>query len=182
MGDAPHSTHPRLQNADWNDLLPRLLLAAVRFHRRYLRSYPGAPEPHDLAQSAITNVLTGVRQLPEDVPLFVALHEVMRSKVSNFIAKKSRRGTVALDEERLAITADTNTDGKQDASYERFKHLIRECVADDPFLVRMVEHLFEDPLLKSADLAAMMGVDVREIYNAYKRLRRRVAPLRSPKK
>lgn len=182
MGTDPHCAHRRLRNVDWDDLLPRLLLAAERFHQRHLQPYADAPEPRDLAHAAIMDVLNGNRRLPEDVKLFVTLHEIVRSKVSNFVAKKMRRGTVALDEKLLAITADAATDGKQHASYEHFKDAVRGYVRDDPFLERMIEYLFEDPLLKPADLAAMMGVDVHEVYNAYKRLRRRVALLRRSKK
>jgi len=179
MGDAPHQKRTRLQEADWQDILPRALLAAVRFHRRYLESYSDAPTPHDLAQSAVADILSGKRRLPENVDLFVVLHEVIRSKVSNFIARRARRGTVDLNDEILAITAHASTDGMEDTSYEQFKDAVRTCVANDSFLERMIEYLFDDPMLKPADLAAMMDVEIKEIYNAYRRLRRHVAPLRS---
>lgn len=47
-------------------------------------------------------------------------------------------------------------------------------VTDDPMLLRMVDLIFEDPLLKPRDLAKLLGTSIKEVNNAQKRLRRRL--------
>ena len=55
---------------------------------------------------------------------------------------------------------------------------ISSKVTDDPMLLKMVDLLFEDPLLKPAILARLLGASIKEVNNAQKRLRRRLQDLR----
>lgn len=172
----------RLDAADWDHLVPRLLLVARRFHQRALCNYRGAPEPMDLVQQAIADVMDGRRRWPQGVPLFNLLYGVMRSHVSNFAARQQPTGPaeagtrhISLDDV-LVPAADALP---ADIRRSELREAVLRLVEDDPLLERMVELLFEDPHLKASDYAAMLDIPVEDVYNAAKRLKRRATPLRS---
>lgn len=173
------SVPSRLQTVDWNDLMPRLLLVARRFHRRALRAYSGAPDPRDLVQQAITDVLDGRRRLPPDVPVFTVLCGVMRSQVSNYVSRQQPVGPGAdSDETRLAPllmeVADASYTPTQKLDTDELRDGLYRIVGDDDLARGVIDLLLEDSTLKPADLADMLDVDVRAIYNTKRRLRRKL--------
>jgi DNA-directed RNA polymerase specialized sigma24 family protein len=121
------------------------------------------------------------------------LYGVMRSHVSNFAARQRPVGTsrrerqpgegsrfIAFDDQpdEAAIT-DRSYDAPDEILLnEELRDRIRELVADDDVLERMVEILFDDPTCSAADLADQLETTIPEIYNARKRLRRRLKTLR----
>lgn len=160
------------ESVDWEALLPRLLLWAQRLHARVLFDVRGAPSPEDLVQDAVADVLTGRRSRPEGVPLAVLLYGVIRSRASQVLSRAKTRGEspgpryVSLDEaERVHAEAS----GESADLRER----VLALVGDDAVLRRIVDLWFEDPGLKAADLAAMLGLAPAEVYAATRRLRRR---------
>ena len=160
---------------DWEALLPRLLLWAQRLHARVLSDVRGAPTPEDLVQDAVTDVLTGRRRRPADVPLAVLLYGVVRSRASQVLGRAKARGGargpryVGLEAaERLHAGAASEPGHAADL---RTRALA--LVAGDETLERIVALWFEDPGLKAADLAAMLGLPAAEVYAATRRLRRR---------
>lgn len=178
MATPDPSALDRLRTADWGDLSPRLLLAAQRLHAQYLRRLPGAPEPADLVQDALADLMTGRRACPPDVPILTVIFHVMRSKATNLLTTNRAVGTeaggprhIALDDAPALATPIAPATGV-------VRDAIRQRVADDPELARMVDLWLEDPKLKPGDLAAMLEVPVRDIYNARKRLARKLADLR----
>jgi RNA polymerase sigma factor (sigma-70 family) len=178
----------RLRNVDIEDLMARLLVVAEGMCWYQLRSYRNAPEPRDLVQQAAADVLDGVRQWPDHVDAYTILYGVMRSHVSNFAArqrpvgssrkKQSGEGTrhVGL-EDAPALQNQTSAPDVNVLSEELREH-IRRWVEGDDELEQMVEVLFEDPQCSASDLAEEMELTVREVYNARKRLRRRLESLR----
>jgi hypothetical protein len=183
------SPRARLRATDLDDLLARLLRVARGHERRVLRFYRHAPAPADLVQQAVADVLDGRRTWPPDVDAFGMLCGVMRSHVSNFAARQRPVGASGAapqprEGRRLAALADAATapaPTSADAAVldAEFRDAVRALVADDDELVRLVECLFEDPTYGAAALADRLGTDVTGIYNARKRLRRRLEPLRS---
>lgn len=177
---APTSSDPTTLEAQWPTLSPRLLLYAGRLHRQVLERFPHAPDPYDLVHDAVTDLLTGNRVRPAEVDLFVFLCGVIRSKASNFLDRQQRLdgsarfGRFVADDAPAARRVETpGPDGSG-----HLRDQIRALVADDPFLVRLTELLFDDPDLKPGDLATLLGCTATDVYAARKRLDRRVASLR----
>jgi len=169
----------RLQDEDWDDLLPRLLLVARRFHARALRSYSGAPDPHDLVQQAVTDLLDGRRRLPPDVPVFTVLCGVMRSQASNFVSRQQPVGPGAdPDETRIAPllmeVADAGFAPTHQLALDELRDELYAIVGNDTLARRVIDLLLEDSTLKPSDLAEMLNVPVRDIYNTKRRLRRKL--------
>ena len=163
---------------DWEALLPRLLLWAQRLHARTLADVRGAPTAEDLVQDAVTDVLTGRRSRPEDVPLAVLLYGVIRSRASQVLSRARTRGEatgpryVSLEEART-VHADAAADPAHAAD---LRDRVLALVAGDEVLEKMVALWFEDPALKPGDLADMLGLSPSQIYAATRRLRRRGDP------
>lgn len=164
-----------LHDDDWEAVLPRLLLWAQRLHARTLADVRGAPSPEDLVQDAVTDVLTGRRSRPDDVPLPVLLYGVIRSRASQVLGRAKTRGEapgpryVDLEEAR-AHHAEAAADP---AHASALRARVLRLVEGDDLLTRMVELWFEDPSLPARDLAEMLDVSPAEIYAATRRLRRK---------
>lgn len=186
--DAPLDPPEALRNADWDDLVPRLRLWAHHFHRRYLARIRAAPSPDDLVQEAIVKLYTGRRRLPDQVPLLTVLINNIQSDIWNFLTRegytrkdskgKGREGWgrhVGL-EDWMAEVDRTSLPAEAD-----LKHLhgrIKERFKDDPLVLRMVDLLFQDPLLMPRDLAQLLNTSVFDINKAQKRLKRGVDGLK----
>ena len=160
---------------DWEALLPRLLLWAQRLHARVLHDVRGAPSPEDLVQDAVTDVLTGRRSRPADVPLAVLLYGVIRSRASQVLARSKTKGEAPgpryVDLEAAErLHAEAAADPARAAD---LRERVLALVAGDETLEKMVALWFEDPALKPGDLAAMLGLAPAEVYAATRRLRRR---------
>jgi len=178
----------RLRNVNIEDLMARLLVVAEGMCWYQLRSYHNVPEPRDLVQQAAADVLDGVRQWPDHVDAYTMLYGVMRSHVSNFAArqrpvgssrrKQSGEGTRHVRLEDAPALQNHTSAPDMSVLSEEFREHIRRWVAGDDELEQMVELLLEDPECSAADLAYEMELTVREIYNARKRLRRRLESLR----
>jgi len=183
----------RLEDTDLADLVARLLVVAKGMYRYQLRSYRSAPKPRDLVQQAITDVLDGTRSWPLHVDAYTMLCGVMRSHVSNFASRQrpvghSRKKRRAGEGTRhVSIENSPEVSTSQDFARtpdaqlldEELQDHIRHLVAGDDELEQMVEVLFGDPECSAADLADELGITVREVYNARKRLRRRLETLGS---
>lgn len=178
----------RLLVADWDDLVPRIRLWAHHFHKRYLRHIRAAPTPDDLVQEAIVKLYTGRRKIPDHVPLLTVLINNIQSDIWNFLTKegytskdskgKGRKGWgrhIGLEEwvekhDEKSIPPDNELKG--------LRNTIIEKIEDDEMLIRMMDLIFQDPLLKPRDLARLLEISVKEVNNAQKRLRRRLGGLR----
>ncbi len=184
-----HEVPERLLIADWDDILPRVQLWANHFHRRYLRHIRAAPTPEDLVQEAVVKLYAGQRKLPDHVPLLTVIINNIQSDIWNFLTKegytrkdskgKGRKGWgrhIGLEEwmqdfDQRTTPPQAELNGLHDA--------IKAKVSNDKELTQMVELLFEDPLLKPRDLARLMGMSIKNVNNAQKRLRRRLKSLRN---
>lgn len=171
-----------LREADWDDLVPRLRLWAHHFHRRYLSQIRAAPSPDDLVQEAIVKLYTGRRRLPDGIPLLTVLINNIQSDIWNWLTRegftskdskgKGRKGWgrhTALEEwmadhERPSVPSETARKQLMEAIKRRF--------GEDELVLRMVDLLFADPLLRPRDLASLLKTSVLEINKAQKRLKR----------
>lgn len=178
----------RLLVADWNDILPRVQLWANHFHKRYLRNIRAAPSPEDLVQEAIVKLYTGRRKLPDHVPLITVIINNIQSDIWNFLTREGIVGKSAQGKGRkgwgrhLGLEEWMQNFDEQAAPSQTelnaLQEVIKKEIDGDKQLGQMVDLLFQDPLLKPRDLARLMGITVKDVNNAQKRLRRRLQSLR----
>ena len=159
-----------LSPAEWKELCLRLLLCATKRHIKYLKDIPGAPEPRDLVQAALTDWFTGKRNCPENTKLLHCLCMIIKSKVSHVLnsADTARRVDGKPD-----ISPDKTAE--KDHFHQFTLEELERVIQDDPLLVSLVRLYYKDPSLKAADCAEMLGKPVHEIYNANRRLKRKLA-------
>ena len=155
----------RLRQADWEDIYPKALLWAKKWHTRYLSHAPSSWEPEDLVQEAIDLLCSGRRTLPKDVAVLTGIINVMRSMAGNLHQRKDHQQD-SFDELKGKGQA-------MDESAWLCEDALR-IVEGDEVLVKIVALLCTDPDLKARDLAVTLGIDVKEVYNAVKRMRRRL--------
>jgi DNA-directed RNA polymerase specialized sigma24 family protein len=168
-----------LRNLEVNeliDLLNRLRLFAAK-------RYFGRLNVDDLAMQAITDTFTGNRSWNADYPPFENLCWIVRSIASNQLQKESR----------LSYDPDVETNSNQITSlpaqsspseiYETdeirrdLRALFRRAVGDDGFLRQVVTLFLEKEVWKPKEMAVALNVSETEVYEAKRRIRRRLGKL-----
>jgi DNA-directed RNA polymerase specialized sigma24 family protein len=155
--------------------------------RLAINSYRLPPPPgataDDLIDEAIIAVRLGARKWPDGVDAFNLLWGIIRSRVSHFWEKEGRMQPTHIGPD---ITLQARTDSKylrprEDMEAQAAFHELRDkmlaLVADDPLLERIVELLAKD--LKPKEVADELGISMKEMHNAQKRLRRKLSTLRA---
>lgn len=169
---------PPLSNQELKALTAKLLLKAQRF-----RSWKGIPPPEDLVQEVLLDLYSGRRTLTGDGSLFEECSGILWDNVRAHYRLWKRRGIPASiddpDNEALTDTLgvfDETIDDEMDR--HTFCQKAAARVKDIALLASMVALLCQDPFLKSQELADRLGVDVNDIYNASRRLRRHLRSLK----
>jgi DNA-directed RNA polymerase specialized sigma24 family protein len=161
------SVTERLKDVNWDDLLPRLLLYTASLLRSYNLKDISA---EDIVHSSITDLFSGQRILPTNLPLSTALMGIARSKISHEWQRERHRREVHLSEKQLF-----ELEGEPlDIEGIEFREAILQRVRGDADLTRMVEAILEGPYLRSTELAERLGVSIEEVYNLKKRLKRKL--------
>lgn len=158
----------RFKEVNWDDLLPRLLLYTASLVRSYDLKGISA---EDIVYSSITDLMSGRRKWPTNLPLLTALMGIARSKISHERELEGRREEVDFNED-LFIEQERATSNVEE---KEFREKILRAVSDDPKLTRLVEAFFEDPRPQSTELAERLGVSIEEVYNLKKRLARKLS-------
>jgi len=166
------------ETVDWAALIPRLSLFASKIHSKVLQDVHGAPTPEDLVQDTITDVLTGRRTLPNlnEVSLLHALCSIVRSKASNYV-NTIKSGNVSWEEGEH----DKATFPRQDTIL-REEELFRTVfgkIEDDPELVLIAKKLWDEPRLTPRELSALTDIEIKDVYNALRRLRYRLKEMKA---
>jgi len=157
----------RLRQADWEDLYPKALFWAKKWHDRYLSHAPSPWEPEDLVQGAVDALCSGQRTLPQDVSVLTGIIKAMWSMAENLHQRKEYQ-RVSFEERKA--------EGKgMDESAWLCEDALR-IVRGDQVLEKIVALLCKDPDLKARDLAATLDIEVKEVYNAVKRMKRKLSP------
>ncbi|HJZ90602.1 MAG TPA: hypothetical protein VKE40_06985 [Gemmataceae bacterium] len=187
------SAIPELNDDQWKELVERLTHhAACRLLRHTWRgvriaqggAVPGGVDPADLAAEAITDVIDGKRQWNRETdPDFLHfLFAVVDSKVSHLVQGKENRvtrrlaGAVEDSAPKFDIVdpqPDPATEFMNRDALERFRDAILKEVAGD----KLVEGIFDclaAEITKPAEMAVILGITVKDVNNAQKRLRRKV--------
>ena len=159
------------------EAIDRLRLKLRKRFGEFLRKIPDAPDPDELLHETIVDLLEGIRHCPLDhAGLPVYLFNIVRSKTSHLYEKWKKERIVK--ESEAILERENNQMEAADAP--NLYHKIMAMVADDVILRQIVEyrltHPEEEPI-KAQKIADQLGYDLKEVYNANRRLKTRLEPL-----
>jgi hypothetical protein len=188
---------PELTNDEWTELVERLThhaackLARLTWRGLKLKrggAVPGGVCPADLAAEAITDCIEGKRQWNQEAePDFLSfLRSVVDSKVSHLAELLENRFTRRIAESKEGLPAYEVPDRAPDPAkvcldkdaLEKLRAAILKEIEGDT-LVEGIFECLESEITKPADIAVVLGVDVKEVNNAQKRLRRKVEKVKN---
>jgi RNA polymerase sigma factor (sigma-70 family) len=194
---------PELTSDQWTELVERLALhASSRLRRLRWRGVPeslggktpGGIEAADLAQWTIVDVIEGKRKWdPATDPDFLKfLQSVVDSKVSHLVDavenRKSRRLVPASADDESSDAYELEAGGSTPAdlvanreSAEKFRASVLKCLEGDDLAYKVLECL-DAEYTKPTEIAEMLGISVADVYNAQKRMRRKLDELTNGKK
>jgi len=194
-----------ISSEEWDDTYKRLRLYTWKRYK-WLHDRMGV-DLDDFVHAAISDTLqekrhwppTDEQGRPKDVSLFFFLCQVVRSKVYHFWNRESQNISLNLIEqdhtfeefppESFELSAGESVGGRsglmhtrladRDAIDNEFRRRLRNLVAGDDELMKIVELIIEDPRSNPREIAASLGLDIKRVYAAQKRLRRRLVLQRS---
>jgi DNA-directed RNA polymerase specialized sigma24 family protein len=181
----------QMKEAEWQDLRNRLLYFGYR-------NYGGNDRRlgyhlDDAVQDAIVDVVTGVRRWPpvdeygneKEISLFVFLCQTVRSKISHVFTRKAREiqfeevQGVDLPLDRLeTLLGPKQSELERQIIYSEFSEQLLKLVSNDNTLTKFIKVLIETPDLRPQEIAPLLGISMKEMRNAQKRLSRRLKALR----
>ncbi len=182
---------PELTNEQWQEYLERLTLYTVKKFR-YLgwvakggdRTGPRGKSPQDVAYEAVLKALNGERQYNREAYsdfghfLRSAVDSLIYQLAKSFEGKKFKPMPVATsdqeDREEIEFEGKEATPAKicvNKEIAEKVKGILSQEVKDDPVVNGILE-CFEAGITKPAEMAEVLGIDVKDIYTAKKRLQR----------
>jgi len=183
---------PELTKDQWQELLERLALYARRKFQ-YLGwaakhtdcAGPGGKGPEDIASEAIMKVLNGNRPYkPEKYPLFIDfLMSIVDSLISHLADSFERKKMVPipLATNEQGDCEEIEFEGKEATPAiiyvhkdiaEKVKTILAEEFKDDSVINDKFLECLGAGYKKPAEISELLGIDIKEIYNAQKRLQR----------
>lgn len=170
---------------NWQVLSERLLLfCAARMRRVKWRgeaqgTAPGGVEATDIVLRTIRKFLEGERNWPPKLTLFQFLCGAIRSEISHLATSMENRTTVRVEKETPVQGGQTTSSTPFDfmARKEERQQLL-QSLGDDP-LACNIARLIIDEELKPSEIAEALDEPVASVYNAIKRLRRKLKSLQS---
>ncbi|HXF40221.1 MAG TPA: winged helix-turn-helix transcriptional regulator [Blastocatellia bacterium] len=192
-----------ISSEEWGDIYKRLRL--YTWKRYKWLHYKIGVDLDDFVNESIYDTLRGTRRWPpvdengftKDVSLFFFLCQVVQSKISHFWSRERHNVVHRIDQDNASEEAIESfetllaesahiypglrqTKGSDsDAIDNEFENGLRDVVAGDDELRRIVELIIEDPSLRPKEIAESLGLANNKVYTALKRLRRRLMLLRS---
>lgn len=164
-----------LTDQDWKDLIDRLKL--------FVNSYYFNVDAEDLIMEAIEAVLSGRRHWNQTKPAFHNFCSIIRSVASNRFEKEKRFTPLVLDTEtptthdaRLVLpSAPSHAETyEQRENDENFRAQLERSLQGDTLSLRLADYLIDNPTAKPEMVAEDLGEGKRKIYNARKRLLRKL--------
>ena len=179
--EMPHpSGLPDFRLFPWDDLYPRLLLAALgrlgpavwRGERR--GQVPGGRTAHDAVQTAVEKFLGGERQWNWGKSAFENLWGAVSSEISNWATSAENRTTSRTDGETVVPLRNPQPTPEDQVLWRSERdRLLQHLRARDAEAGRMAE-LMLDQGLKGPELAATMGLEQHRTDAVKRRLKRQV--------
>src|SRR5262245_57013059 len=186
---------PPWSQDQWQEALERLTLHAYwKMARLYWRGarmvLPGGRrtgiiEPGDIASEAIVDAISGKRKWDGKQDFLEFLRGAVDSKLSHLVtsadSQRARELVATVDGEDPLDSVPARGQGADDPetivadreAAELFRKLVLPEIRGDQLVERLFECL-EAGYEKPAEIADLLGVDVKEIYNAQKRLATKV--------
>jgi len=129
-------------------------------------------EPDDLLNEAILDLLKGNRKWPKHVALKTCLINIVKSKVSHAL-KKVKKESPHADMHIIEDKKNNILDIMIEAEKTDLINHIMKC-SEDPLLKKIIKYYIEnnDGRINAKQIAKALGVEVKDIYNANKRLKR----------
>lgn len=162
----------KLYNVDWEAVIPELNRYAVS-RLNILGLYP-AHSCEDVVNESIMRVLNGDRKWDSDKypDILIFMMSVIKSVCSHILESK-----IAEDERYKKIKEKSNdADNNDEEFYKQALEEIKELLSDDDELLLMYYSMVEGNH-KDKELAEDLGVEITEIRNMKKRMRRRISSL-----
>jgi DNA-directed RNA polymerase specialized sigma24 family protein len=175
------SSLPDFRRFPWDDLYPRLLLAALgrlgptiwRGERR--GQIPGGRTAHDAVQTAVEKFLGGERQWNRSKSAFENLWGAVSSEISNWATSAENRTTLRTDGERVILLRNPQPTPEDQVLWQSERdRLLQYLRARDAEAGRMAALMLVEGL-KGSELTEMMGLEQHKTDAIKKRLRRLVA-------
>jgi DNA-directed RNA polymerase specialized sigma24 family protein len=161
-----------LSQAEWEDLLPRLLLyTKERLNRLSWRGTDYLPDTNSLApdivMQSIEQALSGQRQLPAGMDLF---HFLRRTIDSNIRHTDERIRNRKIGEDSLSL-ADPGASPQQIIEAAQLVDQILKQVGDDPKIRAIFELMYEG--YTAVEIAEQLETSITDVYQAKQRIRRK---------
>ncbi|HEY0322343.1 MAG TPA: hypothetical protein VGC66_15405 [Pyrinomonadaceae bacterium] len=197
MGVPPASNREKLAcltDEQWHALLNVLTYYA---HRRWRGI--SQEDCEDLIYKTIESVYSGNRNLREGVELATAFFEIIESYYSHKWEQETIKviveETSSEDQEKTETKRVKRVDSLEEADLIELSSLVEsgnpesqaeikernekiyEMLGDDPELAVIVKLVLDEPGIKPREIAERLGIAVEDVYNATKRLARRVPKL-----
>ena len=168
----------RLSDQEWKDLIDRL--------RLFVNSYYYNLDADDLIMEGIEAVMAGRRSWNSTKPAFHNFCSILRSIASNQLEKEKRFTPLSLNTETsrtndaplvLPATPPHAETYEQREADENFRSRLEQSLQDDSLSLRIADYLIDNPMAKPEKVAEDLGEGKRKIYNARKRLLRKLKGL-----
>lgn len=175
------SSLPDFGRFPWDDLYPRLLLAALgrlgptiwRGERR--GQVPGGRTAHDAVQTAVEKFLGGERQWNRSKSAFENLWGAVSSEISNWATSAENRTTSRTDGEKVILLRNPQPTPEDQVLWQSERdRLLQYLRARDAEAGRMAALMLVEGL-KGSELTEVMGLEQHRTDATKKRLRRLVA-------
>ena len=157
-----------LSDQDWKDLMDRLKL--------FVKSRYYNIDAEDLIIEAIVAVIAGRRCWDPTKPPFHNFCSIIRSVASNQLEKESRFTPfdAPLSLPSIPSYAEKYEQLEND---EIFRSQLKESLQDDTESLHLADCIIDNPAVKPEKIAENLGEEKKKIYNARKRLRRKLKAL-----
>ena len=179
--ETPYSSSlPDFKSLHWDDLYPRLLLAALgklnpttwRGERK--GQVPGGRTAHDAVQTAVEKFLSGERQWNPGRSAFENLWGAVSSEISNWATSAENRTTSRTAGEKVVLLRNPGPTPEDQVLWQSERdHLLQYLHAKDVEAGRMAELMLAKGL-KGPELAEVMGLEPHRSDAIKKRLKRLV--------
>jgi len=175
-----------LEEADWNDLLPRLLKYARYKSLKLLQFGHIVADPEELVEKAIGLAYgvgedDGYREWnKEKFPdLYIFLLTIINSIVSHLIEHHKKFPTDGIEDQEI-LSASPNPEEVviQTDNLEKIQKRIYQAVEGDDEIETVILFIGEG-LTAPRDIAAQTGFDIARVNSILKRIRRKLRPLYS---
>jgi hypothetical protein len=195
MGQPDNETIKACRQINWEDATPRLVLYAQRTLDRltWLGVLGGPPiaglTPTDIVHEAVQDVLSGIRVWNKKKPILDFLMNTIQSIISNKVTSLENRLTTRIEQEGNKHGITLRSKGKDiskipdehlsEEAYVQFirgefyteREYIRQSLEHDNVVCNIAMLIIDDDIEKPSVIAEILGIDIREVYNAKKRLK-----------